>query len=81
MMEISRIDFYSGSKGEESPRKIYTSSGTITVDRIIETKLEEDFHSKDRKKVFIFQSHQKDFYQLNVCREFFELKQIEMKEK
>jgi len=81
MMEISRVDFYSGSKGEESPRKIYTSSGTITVDRIIETKLEEDFHSKDRKKVFIFQSYQKDFYQLNVCRQSFELTKIEVKGK
>lgn len=81
MMEISRVDFYSGSSCDESPKKIYTSSGTITVDRIIETKLEEDFHSKDRKKVFIFQSHQKDFYQLNVCRESFELKQIKIKEK
>jgi hypothetical protein len=60
-MEISHIDFYSGSKGDESPRKIYTSSGTITVKKIIETKLEEDFNSKERKKVFIFQSQKKKF--------------------
>ncbi len=79
-MEISRIDFYSGSKGEESPRKIYTSSGTITVERIIETKLEEDFYSKERKKVIIFQSQKKDFYQLNIYRDTFEIKQIEMGE-
>jgi len=78
MMEISHIDFYSGSKGDESPRKIYTSSGTIIVDRIIETKLEEDFCSKERKKVFIFQSQKKDFYQLNIYKDTFEIKQIEM---
>ena len=80
-MEISHIDFYSGSKGDESPRKIYTSSATIIVDRIIETKLEEDFSSKERKKVFIFQSQKKNFYQLNVWGKSFEIKQIERKEK
>jgi hypothetical protein len=80
MMEISHIDFYSGSKGEESPRKIYTSSGTIIVEKIIETKLEEDFCSKERKKVIIFQSQKKDFYQLNIYRDTFEIKQIEMGE-
>ncbi|MBN1695847.1 hypothetical protein JW879_10700 [candidate division WOR-3 bacterium] len=76
-MEISHIDFYSGSKGEESPRKIHTSSGTITVEKIIETKLEEDFYSKERKKVIVFQSRKKDFYQLNIYRDTFEIKQIE----
>ena len=75
-MEISHIDFYSGSKGDESPRKIYTSSGTIIVDRIIETKLEEDFHSKERKKVFIFQSQKKNFYQLDISKNSFEIRQI-----
>ena len=80
-MEISHIDFYSGSKGDEFPQKIYTSSETITVDRIIETKLEEDFHSKERKKVFIFQSQKKNFYQLDISKNSFELKQIETKEK
>ena len=80
-MEILHIDFYSGSKGDESPRKIYTSSGTIIVDRIIETKLEEDFHSKERKKVFVFQSQKKDFYKLYVWGKSFELEQIERKEK
>jgi hypothetical protein len=80
-MEISHIDFYSGSKGEESPRKIYTSSGIITVKKIIETKLEENFCSKERKRVFIFQSQKKDFYQLNIYKNTFEIKQIEMEEK
>lgn len=78
-MEISRIDFYSGSKGDESPKKIYTSSGTITVEKIIETKLEEDFYSKQRKKVFIFQSQKKDFYRLEARGESFKIKQIEIK--
>jgi hypothetical protein len=77
-MEISRIDFYCGSKGDETPRKIYTSSETIIVERIIETKLEEDFHSKERKKVFIFQSCEKNFYQLNILDDNFEIKQIEI---
>jgi hypothetical protein len=79
-MEISHIDFYSGSKGEESPRKIYTSSGTITVKKIIETKLEEDFCSKERKRVFIFQSQKKNFYRLEVRGESFKIKQIEISE-
>ncbi len=79
-MEISHIDFYSGSKGDEYPKKIYTSSGTIIVDRIIETKLEENFHSRERKKVFIFQSQKKQFYQLKVRQASFELKQIEIRE-
>jgi hypothetical protein len=80
-MEISHIDFYSGSKGEESPRKIYTASGTITVKKIIETKLEEDFYSKQRKKVFIFQSQEKAFYKLVIWGKSFELMQIKRKEK
>ena len=78
-MEISRIDFYSGSKGEESPRKIYTSSGIIMVKKIIETKLEEDFYSKERKRVIIFQSQKKDFYQLSIYKGTFEIKQIEIR--
>lgn len=79
-MEALRVDFYSGSKGDETPRKIYTSSGTIIVERIIETKSEEDFHSRERKKVFIIQSQEKNFYQLNIQQGSFELKQIEIRE-
>ncbi len=75
-MKISHIDFYSGSKSDESPRKIFTSSGTITVDRVIETNLEEDFYSKNRKRIFIFQSQKKDFYKLAICEDSFELEEI-----
>lgn len=79
-MEISRVDFYSGSKGQEYPKKIHTSSGTIIVNRIIETKLEEDFHSRERNKVFVFLSQEKDFYQLKVGRGFCELKKLKAKD-
>ncbi len=80
MIEISHIDFYSGSKGDETPRKIYTSSGTIIVKRIIETKLEEDFYTRVKKKVFIFQSEEKKFYQLIERQASFDLKEIEIRE-
>ena len=80
MMEILKVDFYSGSKSNEYPKKIYTASGTISVDKIIETKLEEDFYSKNRTKIFIFQSQEKNFYQLNIKQESFKLKQIEITE-
>jgi hypothetical protein len=80
-MKISHVDFYSGSKGEEYPKKIYTPSKIITVEKIIETQLEEDFYSGVRKKVFIFQSREKDFYQLKFWRGSFELKKIKEKEK
>jgi hypothetical protein len=79
-MEIRHVDFYSGSKGNESPRKIYTASGTIIVDRIIETKLEEDFDSKNRTRIFIFQVKNNKFYQLKVKQDSYGLKQIEKKE-
>ncbi len=79
-MKISHVEFYSGSKGEEYPKKVYTSSKIITVEKIIETKLEEDFNSGKRKKVFVFQSSEKDFYQLKVGREFSELKRIKEKD-
>jgi hypothetical protein len=75
-MEILSVDFYSGSKLDESPRRIFTSSGTITVDRIIETNLEEDFYSKNRKRIFIFQSQGSDFYKLTICKDSFELEEI-----
>lgn len=78
-MEISHIDFYSGSKKDESPRRIFTSSGTINVDRIIETNLEEDFYSKQRKRIFVFQSQEKDFYKLTICEDSFELEEIKKK--
>ena len=80
-MRISHVDFYSGSKGEESPKKIYTPSETITVEKIIETKLEEDFYSGERKKVFVFRSSKKDFYQLKVGHESFDLKIIKKRDK
>jgi len=79
-MEPLKVDFYSGSKSDEYPKKIYTTSGTISVDKIIETKLEEDFDSKNRTKIFIFQSQEKNFYQLNIKEDFFKLKQIEIEE-
>jgi hypothetical protein len=79
-MEVLRVDFYSGSKGDETPRKIYTPSGTIIVDRIIETKLEENLHTKKRTKTFVFQCKEKNFYQLNIQQESFELKQIKTRE-
>lgn len=80
-MEISHIDFYSGSKGNEHPRKVYTSSGTIIVERIIETRLEEDINSGEKKKIFIFQSQKKDFYQLSLKQGNSELERIEPKDK
>jgi hypothetical protein len=80
-MKVSHVDFYSGSKGEEFPKKIYTPSEIIIVEAIIETKLEEDFYSKERKKVFIFRSSEKDFYQLKAGRESYELKKIKGKGK
>jgi len=80
-MQILHIDFYSGSKGNESPKTIYTSSEIIIVKRIVETKLEEDFHTKERKKVFIFQSQKKNFYQLNISKDTFEIKQIEISDR
>jgi hypothetical protein len=76
-MEILHIDFYSGSKGNETPKKIHTSSGTIIVKRVIETKLEEGFYSKEREKIFIFQSMEEKFYQLNISKDTFEIKLIE----
>jgi len=79
-MKISHVDFYSGSKGEEYPKKIYTSSRTITVERIIETKLEEDFYSGERKKIFLFRSLENDFYQLKIGRKYFELKKLKVKD-
>jgi hypothetical protein len=78
-MGIRYVDFYSGSKGDEFPRKIYTVSGTIIVDRIIETRLEEDVSSKERVKVFIFQDQENRFYQLKVKQDSFELKQMNEK--
>ena len=80
-MKIFHVDFYSGSKGEEYPKKIYTSSRKISVEKIIETKLEEDFFSGERKKVFVFQSREKDIYQLEVLSESFKLKKIKKKNK
>jgi hypothetical protein len=79
-MEILKVDFYSGSKSDEYPKKIYTTSGTISVDKIIETKLEEDFNSKNRTKIFVFQSQEKVFYQLKVKQGVFKLKQMEIGE-
>lgn len=79
-MEILHIDFYSGSKRDEIPRRIYTSSGTIIINKIIEIRLEEDFHSREKKKVFIFKSEENKFYQLNERQTSFELKQIELRE-
>jgi hypothetical protein len=79
-MEVLHVDFYSGSKSEEYPRTIYTSSGNIAVDKIIETKIEEDFASKSRTRIFIFQSREKKFYQFEVRQGVFKLRQIEMKE-
>jgi hypothetical protein len=75
-MKISHIDFYSGSKKDESPRRIFTSSGTINVDKIIETNLEEDFYSKKRKRIFIFKSMGKVLYKLSICEDFLELEEI-----
>jgi hypothetical protein len=80
-MKVSHVDFYSGSKGEEYPKKIHTSSGTIIVEAIIETKLEEDFYSGERQKIFVFRSSKKDFYQLKAGRKSFELKKIKESDK
>jgi hypothetical protein len=74
-MVVTHIDFYSGGKKDESPRRIFTSSGTIIVDRLIETNLEEDFYSKKRKRIFIFESQRK-IYKLAICNDSFELKEI-----
>lgn len=74
------MDFYSGSKSEEYPRKIYADSGTIAVDKIIETRLEENFESKKRTKIFIFQNQEKIFYQFEVGQKVFKLKKLETEE-
>lgn len=73
------MDFYSGSRNEEYPRTIYTSSETIFIDKIIETKIEEDFDSKSRTRIFVFKSREKKFYQLELIQGVFKLKQVEIK--
>lgn len=55
-MKVEKVDFYSGGKKDEWPKTIYTNSGKIKIYKIIETKLEEDYKTGNRKKVFIFKS-------------------------
>lgn len=63
-MEVLRVEFYSGSKREENPRIVFTDLGAIRVERVIETRLEEDYQSGNRKKVFIFKSMEGGIYRL-----------------
>lgn len=75
-MEVLHVDFYSGGKRDELPRKIFTDSGTIKVEKTIEVKLEEDFDSKNREKIFIFQSQNKKIFRLTIKKDVFNLKEI-----
>jgi len=75
-MKVEKIDFYSGGKRDELPKTIYTKSGKIRIYKIIETKLEEDYKTGNRKKVFIFKSIGGYIYRLEFDREGFNLREL-----
>lgn len=74
-MEVFRVEFYAGGKGEEEPRIIYTDSGIVRVDRIIETRLEENHKTGKRKRIFILKSIEGDIYCLESSEEGFSIKE------
>ncbi|MEA1913519.1 MAG: hypothetical protein U9N06_06800 [candidate division WOR-3 bacterium] len=75
-MNILRVEFYSGTKRNEIPRNIFTDSGVIRVKKIIETRLEEDYESGKRRRIFIFRSWEGSLYRLESIGE--ELRLIEL---
>lgn len=76
MIEVRRVQFYSGGKRDEVPKTIFTHSGVIRVHKIIETRLEEDYQSGRRKMVFIFKSIEDNKYRLESSKEGFKLSQL-----
>jgi hypothetical protein len=75
-MKVEKVDFYSGGKKDELPKTIYTNSGKIKIYKIIETKLEEDYKTGNRKKVFIFKSIGGYIYQLEFDNEGFKIREL-----
>ncbi len=75
-MKVEKVDFYSGGKKDELPKTIYTNSGKIKIYKIIETKLEEDYKTRNRKKVFIFKSIGGYIYQLEFDNEGFKIREL-----
>ena len=75
-MKVEKVDFYSGGKKDERPKTIYTNSGKIEIYKIIETKLEEDYRTGNRKKVFIFKSIGGYIYQLELDEIGFKLREL-----
>lgn len=43
---------YSGFKGEETPLSFIREEKRFQVVEVLERKLEEDFHSKERRRIF-----------------------------
>jgi len=77
LINVFKVQFYSGGKKDEVPKTIYTSSGIIRIYKVIETRLEEDYQTGMRKKVFIFKSIGGDIYRLESQKEEFKLGRIE----
>lgn len=77
-MKVYRVHFYSGGKKREKPRFIFTDGGVIRVKEIIEQKYEEDYESKERKRVFLFRSREGGTYRLEVNGENFGIEEIEI---
>ena len=76
MIEVNKVLFYSGGERDEVPKIIYTNSGLIRVYKIIEKRLEEDYQTGKRKKVFIFKSIGGNIYHLESTEGKYKLNKI-----
>ena len=50
--EMVEVITYSGYRGEEVPRRFFLREKRVEIVEVLETWIEEDFASKERKRLF-----------------------------
>ena len=60
---VKRVEFYSGMKADESPRRIYTEDGEIFVKRVIEQGRTMD-KTSEMSMFFVFEDTEERVFKL-----------------
>jgi|GEM_PF-1278606 len=61
--QVKRVEFYSGMKADESPRRIYTEDGEIFVKRVIEQGRTMD-KTSEMSMFFVFEDTEERVFKL-----------------
>lgn len=59
-----RVSFYSGCKGRQRPSRFEVNGEIHSIVEVIEERITEDFHTRQRRRTYVVKTDRKELYEL-----------------